>query len=288
MDGTPSRQRGYLQGAFRLFHLKDMAMQPVDWHFHDFHKLLILLAGRISYDIEGRTYNLEPGDVVLVCRGCLHRPRVDPGTAYERMIIYVDPQFLREAGDACNLEQVFLQAAEESRCALRAGSRFPEMMTLLARLEREVDTPAFGRELLCRSLMVELMIELTRAMEGQEPHYAPSADRDAKILPLLRYLNLHLCDAPGIDALAAQFYMSKYHMMRRFKAATGYTIHGYLTEKRLMMARKLLAAGESPGTACRSCGFGDYSSFSRAYRRRFGRSPGDPDPAPELLPEQPE
>ncbi len=31
-------------------------------------------------------------------------------------------------------------------------------------------------------------------------------------------------------------------MMRRFKAETGYTIHGYLTEKRLLLAR-----GENQG-----------------------------------------
>ena len=49
----------------------------------------------------------------------------------------------------------------------------------------------------------------------------------------------------SIDDLAARFYISKYHMMRRFRAETGYTVHAYLTGKRLALAREQIAAGFS-------------------------------------------
>ena len=74
-------------------------------------------------------------------------------------------------------------------------------------------------------------------------------------------------------------------MMRRFKAETGYTIHGYLNEKRLLLAREKIGAGEPLIRVSEDCGFQDYSTFSRAYKKRFGASPNTPiskhrDPVP--------
>ena len=97
MDQENASRRGYLEEDFRLFHLKDAVMGPVDWHYHSFHKILVLLAGRASYAIEGQSYALEPGDVVLVPRGSIHRPEIAPGQAYERYILYIAPEFLQKA-----------------------------------------------------------------------------------------------------------------------------------------------------------------------------------------------
>ena len=49
---------GYLHEDFKIFHLKDTSMRPIDFHYHDFHKILIFRKGNISYNVEGRTYDL--------------------------------------------------------------------------------------------------------------------------------------------------------------------------------------------------------------------------------------
>ena len=46
---------GYLHDDFKIFHLKDTSMRPIDFHYHDFHKILIFRKGNISYNVEGRT-----------------------------------------------------------------------------------------------------------------------------------------------------------------------------------------------------------------------------------------
>ena len=92
-------------------------------------------------------------------------------------------------------------------------------------------------------------------------------------MALLQYLNAHLTEGLSIDELAERFYISKYHMMRRFRDETGYTIHGYLTEKRLLLAQQLLEQGVPSGEAALRCGYQEYSTFSRAYKKQFGRAP---------------
>ena len=77
----------------------------------------------------------------------------------------------------------------------------------------------------------------------------------------------------AIDALAARFFFSKYHMMRKFKEETGCTIHSYVTSKRLLLARSLIARGTPVMKAALQSGFRDYTTFSRAYKKQFRQPP---------------
>lgn len=274
MEPELYEKRGYLTEAFRLFHLRDMDMAPVDWHYHTFHKLIFFLDGRASYDIEGQRYALEPGDIVLVGRGSIHRPDVTAGVPYERILLYLSPAFLREQSlPSCDLEACFTQARRDFRFVLRPRSRDCRVAETLAALEAAVTGQSFGAELLSRSLVVQLLILVSRGQLEHGLPYATGARYDEKTVAILQYLNSHLTERLAIDDLAARFYVSKYHMMRKFRAETGYTIHNYLVGKRLMLARELIAAGLTVTDACYRSGFQDYSTFSRAYKRQFGTTP---------------
>lgn len=67
--------------------------------------------------------------------------------------------------------------------------------------------------------------------------------------------------------------MSKYYLMHKFKEQTGYTIHNYIIQKRLIMSNLLIKKGRSITDACMESGFNDYSNFSRAFKKIFMLSP---------------
>ncbi len=266
-------QRGYLHEDHRLFHLSGAVRQLPDWHYHTFHKLIMLLAGQAGYGIEGKSYLLEAGDVVLVPKGCIHRPEVAPGAPYERAILYIAPEFLqRRSTDGCDLSYCFTRAREQFDFVVRPGGARREIGQLLQRLEQAGQEEAFGQPLLCDALFTQLLICITRC-GAQAVNTVHAGVGDEKILAILQYLAAHLHEPVSIDDLASHFYISKYHMMRRFKAETGYTIHSYLTAKRLMLARERIASGLPAAEACFSSGFRDYSTFARAYRKLFAESP---------------
>ena len=264
-------QRGYLHEDFRLFHLRGAMEESVDWHYHTFHKIIEFLGGESGYGVEGKQYLHQPGDLVLVPQGCIHRPEAEPNAPYERRILYLSPEFLRRAGGSCDLAACFDRAREEFRFVVHpADGTGGGQLTALEHAERE---DAFGRELLAQSLLFQFLIGLNRAMADDLLQYAKPAAYDRKIEAILRYLSEHLTEPVSIDDLAARFFVSKYHMMRQFRAQTGYTIHGYLTSKRLMFARAMIAAGTPVLQASEESGFGDYSAFLRAYRKQFGAAP---------------
>jgi len=271
MEPLSYEKRGYLNEDFRLFHLADSNLAPMEYHYHSFHKIIFLLAGRTGYAVEGERYALQPGDVVLVGSGSIHRPEAEPETFYERMILYISPEFLENhSTETCDLAACFRRAQTEFHYVYRSDTD-GRMKILLYELEQALRDQDFGAELLRKALFLQLMVELNRMTAGR--CHITAAAGDAKIISILQYLNLHLTEALSIDELAARFYISKFHMMRRFKEQTGYTIHSYLTEKRLLRARQLLQQGQPVTEVCYLCGYQDYSTFSRAYRKCFGTSP---------------
>ena len=76
-----------------------------------------------------------------------------------------------------------------------------------------------------------------------------------------------------LDDLARRFTVSKFYMCRSFKEHNGISIHGYLTRKRIMIAKSMIEGGTPAVVAAAEVGFGDYSAFFRAYRRIVGHSP---------------
>ena len=60
---------GYLTTNFKVFHIKDSSRREFSYHYHDFHKILILVGGYVTYCIEGHNYELATDDIVLVRAG---------------------------------------------------------------------------------------------------------------------------------------------------------------------------------------------------------------------------
>lgn len=77
-----------------------------------------------------------------------------------------------------------------------------------------------------------------------------------------------------LAALAADCGVSRYHMVRAFAAATGYSVMRYVRARRLSDAAKALADG-APDIleVALGAGYGSHEAFTRAFRERFGMTP---------------
>ena len=266
-------KRGYLLEEFRLFHLKDTAGTQVEPHYHEFCKLLLLRSGSGGYVVDGKRYALEAGDVVLIGSRTVHYPRFAPGTLYERVIIYIDPAFLRNAsGEGADLEQLF---QDPTRAVLRPNERERKrIFSVCEEMEQELAGDEFGRVITVRALLLRLLVAVGRCMrQGNGEMPVPAMTKDSRIQSLLQYIDENLTELPNVEGLGERVYLSKYHLMRLFRRETGESIHGYISSRRLLAARDLIAGGLSATEACFRVGWSSYSSFYRAYVKQFGVTP---------------
>ncbi|HWT26958.1 MAG TPA: AraC family transcriptional regulator [Mobilitalea sp.] len=266
---------GYLNNDFKMFHIVDRQRKEYEFHYHDFNKIIIFISGNINYTIEGKNYLLKPYDIVLVNAGEIHRPSVLDNSAYERIIIYVSTQFLNTYKDEdYDLSHCFEQAKKEHSNVLRIPSvDKSKLYQVCIELEHSFADNAFANELYQKILFLEFMIQLNRTLIANHINYLDSVIGNAKLLPILDYINEHLTEDISVEKLAENFYLSRYYLMHFFKEETGYTIGNYITEKRLMLAKNLVQNGSSATDACYQSGFKNYSTFSRAFKKTYNTIP---------------
>ena len=79
----------------------------------------------------------------------------------------------------------------------------------------------------------------------------------------------------SLEQLSKAFFVSKYHIAHVFKDNIGLSIHQYITKKRLNLCKEAISGHMSITQAYQMFGFGDHSSFYRAFKKEYGISPKD-------------
>ena len=270
-------QKGYLNEDFHFFHIRSSEKADIPYHYHDFHKLILVLSGNAKYMIEGLEYELKPFDFVLVKRLSIHRPiwtPEDSQSQYDRMILYLKDEFLSQYG----LLDCFAEATKRKCSVVRfPASISSKIYDAFKKLEKDIaeQDSRYKGSLRTRIDLLEALIGFNEACVTEKNCFDTSARYNRKVIEIMDYINGNISSDLSIDRLADHFYMSKYHMMRLFKNETGYSIHRYISEKRILLARDYIGGGMAATTACLECGFRDYSSFSRAFKNQLGILPSD-------------
>lgn len=264
------------RNTFEVYHYRDENVKEVALHHHDFYEIYFFISGNVSYNIESRSYRLSPGDVLLINPQELHQPIFSPEKQhYERYVLWISSGFL---------QQFVLPDQDMSRCfdtslpghtnLIRPdGGNRELLMYLFQQLIREQDSQEFAAEINCLSLLAQLLVLVNRTAlrAGRAPE--PRDNADSVVYRILGYINEHYSEDLSLDFLANKFFISKYHLSREFSRVVGTSVHRYIVQKRLIMARQMMVAGTSTSEVSQLCGFGDYSNFYRAFTSEYQISP---------------
>lgn len=268
---------GYLDNDFKIFHLSDHGLKSIDYHYHDFNKLIIFIKGNVTYCVEGKSYELKPYDIVLVNSGELHKPVIHDDSEYERIIIYISPGFINNyKTEDYDLNYCFDKAKSEKSNVLRVNlAQKSKLYQVLKELEHSFNEEEYASELYHNLLFLEFMIHLNRMALSDNINYIVDNYSNDKIRQIIDYIHAHLKEDLNIDSIANALYINKHYLMHLFKSETGYTIGNYITSKRLILAKEMIQNGVSVTQACYECGYRNYSSFFRAYKKHYKDAPKD-------------
>ena len=106
----------------------------------------------------------------------------------------------------------------------------------------------------------------------------PMSAKSAKLyLPVARALDLinHKFDQPlRVEDIARHAGLSAFHFSRIFRKAVGRSPHAYLTARRVVAAKKLLAESDcSLGEVSVRCGYRQHSHFTGIFQKTVGMLP---------------
>lgn len=261
--------------SYEIFYYQDRHLGPVALHHHDFYEVYFFLGGNAEYLVEGQTYRLQPGDLLLISPLELHQPIIHPDRdPYQRIVLWIKPDFLHRYSTAdANLVRCFDINRSDHVNLLRLPAQQQSLLrNILDELLQQTNSSQYGQDILCHALLLQFIVQLNRltldvissTVQTKNPTLTDQ---------VIDYISKHYADSLSLDNLAQKFFISKYHLSHEFARVMGVSVYRYIMLKRLVIAKQMLSTGLRPTSVYSACGFRDYANFYRAFKAEYGCSP---------------
>lgn len=275
LQTTFNTRQYMLSKDFEIYYYSDRHMSNVDNHTHDYYEFYFFLGGEVSIVIDEEVHPLSVGDMILIPPRTIHHlDIINPDIPYERFIFWISEDYCQQLLD---LSKDYVYPMQHVATFHRYIYHFDvptfnRIKYKILSLIEELNSNRFGKEAYVSLCVNDLIFSLSRYTYEIENKATPKEEHSL-YQNLLQYIDHHIDDEITLDILAKEFYVSKYHIAHVFKENTGSSIHQYIIKKRLYMSRDAILSYTGISEAYLMCGFKDYSSFFRAFKKEFGISP---------------
>ncbi|WP_308924655.1 AraC family transcriptional regulator [Janthinobacterium sp. J1-1] len=198
---------------------------------------------------------LAPGSLVLVPAGCVHACNPLPDMAWSYQMLHLDAHWLQQHAPALDGD-----TARVLHCP-DLYAQFCAMNALLF--------SAAGAEEKDLALLAFLAACAGTAADALPSAYKPVPRQLEPVLAVLQAQPL-----ASLQQLAQAAGLSRYQLIRAFRAATGMTPHAYQLNAHINRARSGLQSGTALAQLAHELGFADQSHFQRVFKAHAGITPG--------------
>ncbi|GKU26606.1 AraC family transcriptional regulator [Clostridium folliculivorans] len=263
-----------LSSDYEIYHYLNSDIRSINIHHHDFYEFYFFISGDVTYLIEGKSYKLEPGNIVLINSKELHQAVINSEEAYyERIVLWINKAFLKKlSNDETDLSLCF-EGFNKKNVMSTDIEQQKNIRFILNKLVDLENYQGIGYELLYKAYITELMVHINNLAFNESAELSVDMKKSNLIDGIIEYINNHIEEDITVDQIAEQFYLSKFHLSREFKKYTGTTIHRYIVQKKLIEAKELILKEVPIIDVYKQCGFGDYSNFFRAFKNEYGITP---------------
>lgn len=233
-------------------------------HSHDEIEIGVNESGAARISIGGRTHRLEPGHLLLAGPHQAHNGKRVGTRPWEYRALLIHPGFLRPLDQAAGLPAPVIRFRQPM-------VHDPALAAAVLDLHRLVASGAGSREEMSRltRLLTEVMGRYALADKPapkESPHPATERVRE--------HLEARFHEHVSLDELSALADLSRYHLLRIFKRATGLPPNAYQQCLRIRAAQRMLRSGSPIAKVAIEVGFASVSHFTRQFKKIVGAPPG--------------
>jgi AraC-like DNA-binding protein len=244
-------------------------------HSHSDYELYYLLDGERYYFIKDQSYPIKKGDLVLIPPHVLHKTMNKSAINHERLLVainvaFLEPLMLQMPGydwfQCFNTGQPVLTINPKNQAYVQLL-----LFKILTAYEEAKDDSTYYIKVLLLKLLLQLNRYLEEFTKERRIHYT---SKQLKLFEIVRYINDHYMENITLTSLSTQFYISPYYLSHSFKDVIGFSFSDYLTQVRLLEAKKLLQySSRSITHVSELVGYESSTHFGRAFKKNNQLTP---------------
>lgn len=256
----------------------------VEVHLHDSNEIYIALSPNIRYYIEGKYYDLKPGDIIITNSQEVHRPTTTDNSPYDRLFTLFNPSAFLPYLEDYSIFSCFCNRKLGQNNRLDGDHLLSRQIKDIMFKISELNKTKHPRNKIYQRVLAMEMFILLDELYATQYKSALSSDQmnvntsesDHRIEAILTYINHTYCEEFDLTTLAEKHFMDRYYLCHLFKNKTGFTVFEYLQTRRILKAKELILQGEKSLTEISHfVGYEDYTNFYKTFKKLVQIAPAE-------------
>jgi len=270
---TKAIERANQTGSYGCFFSKNHDANE-NIHLHECCEILFCLSGGKIFFIDERIYEVEDGDIFILNQFESHKITSDENKEFKRYVLQIHPSFIYDSSTSeTDLSRCFYIRGDNvsHKLSLSLNER-EKMLHIFGKLANSYE---FGDDILKNIAAIEILTNVNKLFSDKNRDFTYHSNyKNNTLVTALKYINSNFSSELSLDVVSKNCFISVNELCRLFKNHMGTTVTKYIQSRRITEAKKILRSGASVSEAQEKCGFLDYASFIRAFKRTVGMSPG--------------
>ena len=232
-------------------------------HIHNHYELLFFCDGDADFIISGTIYHMKKNDLLLIKPNAHHHLRILSARPYERTLLNFEESDLLE-----ELRPIAQNA--DDFYPIEPSSPIKHIFENLQDCENVFSEEDFA--CLVKTSLQQIILHLKYFSSHTVKEEVASKSTLEKIL---LYIDENPTLPLTIADLAKKFNLSESWIAHSFKKVLGISPSQYINRKKIFYAQSLIRMGMHPVQAAEACGYVNYTTFYRQYKKYLSVSPAD-------------
>lgn len=258
-----------------LFSCKKKMVIDSQYHDHDFTEIAYILSGKGCYIVNGITYNVEAGDLIMC----------NPGVKHQNIVTNVKEPTVEFI---CGFTNFHFKNMPPNSVVLKDGGY---ILHTDAELRQEINKHCYemiaendankpGKCFMLKARLMQILLLVVREVYDVNPERTKgynfeSYNKSYAVKRIINYLNENYEHKISLEQIAHNMYLSPVYISKIFKEETGESPINYLIKIRLEKARDILTHSDSRSikNIANSVGYDDVYHFSKLFKKYYGVAP---------------
>lgn len=235
-------------------------------HFHEYYVLCVIEQGFQSFTHQNAKHFTPPGGVILINPGAVHTGEAADENGFQMRCLYPTVAHMQTAAYELTGRQQELPFFKEARLD------HPWARDSLLALHKSLTRG--GSSLECESRFTWTLSQLVKRHAALRFGEERLGREQAAIQRARRYIEEHFAEGVSLSELAEHVSLSRYYLLRAFRAETGMPPYAYLESVRIRHAQRLIETGKPLAEVAAEVGFSSQSHLTGRFKRILGVTPG--------------